>query len=339
MGIGTGLAVGIGAVASVGSAAIGASAAEKAANAQVNAANQAANLQHQDAQDSLAFQNKEWEKQQQNAQPWISAGQGALSQINTDLNNGTYGDFTGQFTAPTGATEQNDPGYQFRLNEGMKALDRGAAARGGLLTGGTAKAEQQYGQDYASNEYNNVYNRAFGQFQDSRNQFYANQANRFNRYAAISGLGQQTMSQLGNQGQAAAGNVANINLTSGQQIGQDYQNAGAARASGYVGQANAMTSGLGNLSSLAWLGLSAANQQNQPCWVAAELYGGWDAPQTKAIRSFLTTKFNKTKLGADFVAAYEKNGQKVAQMVKDSPELREFIKPVFDQFLAASEVA
>ena len=54
---------------------------------------------------------------------------------------------------------QTDPGYNFRFNEGMRGLERGAAARGGLLSGGFGRAAIRYGQDYASNEYTNVYNR------------------------------------------------------------------------------------------------------------------------------------------------------------------------------------
>jgi hypothetical protein len=71
------------------------------------------------------------------------------STVNPSL--GAYGSLS-QFQAPTAATEQNDPGFQFRLQQGQQALERSAAAKGGLLTGGTAQAEQQFGQDYASNE-------------------------------------------------------------------------------------------------------------------------------------------------------------------------------------------
>jgi len=52
-----------------------------------------------------------------------------------------------------------DPGYGFRLSEGLKSLDRQAAARGGLISGAALKAAQRYGQDYASNEFGNAYNR------------------------------------------------------------------------------------------------------------------------------------------------------------------------------------
>ena len=52
-----------------------------------------------------------------------------------------------------GAGLEQSPGYQFRLNEGLKALQRSAAARGTLLTGGTLKGLERYAQDYASGEY------------------------------------------------------------------------------------------------------------------------------------------------------------------------------------------
>jgi hypothetical protein len=153
------------------------------------------------------------------------------------------------FVAPTGATEQNDPGYQFRLSQGTDAIDRSAAASGNLFTGGTGKALTQFGQDYASNEYGNVYNRAMGQYAQNYNIFNNNQANQFNRLAAISGIGQTTANQLGVFGQQAANNVGNIDLATGQQIGNNLNNAGAARGSGYVGGANAWSGALGGASS------------------------------------------------------------------------------------------
>jgi hypothetical protein len=168
-------------------------------------------------------------------------------QVNTGL--GGYGSlmqpWTQQFQAPTDVTEQNDPGYQFRLQQGQQALERSAAARGGLLSGGTGKALQQYGQDYASNEYGNVYNRALGQYQQNYNIFQQNQANQFNRLAALSGVGQTAAGQLSSAGQSYANTNANLLGNIGQQVGSNINNAGAARASGYVGMANAL-GGLGN---------------------------------------------------------------------------------------------
>lgn len=158
------------------------------------------------------------------------------------------------FVAPTNVTEQNDPGYQFRLQQGTDALQRSAAASGNLFTGGTGQALEKFGQDYASNEYGNVYNRAMGQYAQNYNIFENNQANTFNRLAAISGIGQTTANQLGNFGQQAASNIGNIDLSSGAQIGQQLNNAAAARGSGYVGAANAYGGALsgipGNLMNL-----------------------------------------------------------------------------------------
>lgn len=161
--------------------------------------------------------------------------------------------WTQQFQAPTGLTEQNDPGYQARLQLGQTALQNSAAARGGLLTGGTAAGLNQYAQDYASNEYSNVYNRAFNQYATSYNQFQQNQANQYNRLASLAGLGQTTAGQLATIGGNAGQGIANTLLTGAGQIGGALQNAGAARASGYVGSANAYGGALSGLGSLGTL--------------------------------------------------------------------------------------
>lgn len=64
------------------------------------------------------------------------------------------------FKAPTAADVANEPGFQFRLEQGRKALEQSAAGKGVLRTGGTLKNLVDYGQNFASNEYGNVYNRA-----------------------------------------------------------------------------------------------------------------------------------------------------------------------------------
>lgn len=259
--ISTALAIG-GIAASVGGAAIGASAAGNAADAQAQAAMHAADLQHQDAQAALAFQQQQSALQQKNAQPWITAGQGAVTGLWSDLQNGGYPSWAGQFNAPTGLTEQNDPGFQARLKLGQQALERSAASRGGLLSGGTGRALTQYAQDYASNEYGNVYNRALGEYQQKYGEFQQAQANRFNRYASIAGLGQTATAQSGALGQAGAQNAGNILLTSGQQIGNSYQNAAAARASGYINQANSINAGIGGITGLLPFLLQQQQQQS-----------------------------------------------------------------------------
>lgn len=165
--------------------------------------------------------------------------------------------FNEQFQSPTDVTEQNDPGYKFRLQQGQEALQNSAAARGGLLSGGTAKALSDYNQNAASAEYGNVYNRAYNNFTTKYNQFKQNQNDLFNRYATLSGIGQTSAGQLSNAGLNFANNASGILQNSANQIGQQGNNAAAANASGYVGGANAITGAIGNstnsLSSLALL--------------------------------------------------------------------------------------
>jgi len=109
---------------------------------------------------------------------------------------------------------RNSPGYQFRLNEGMNALETGAAARGGLLSGGHIRSGTRYAQDYASNEYNN----------------------RFNQLQALTSGGQaatNTMISSGNNSVASANNAL-------AQSGAAQANAATQRGSIYSGTLGAL---------------------------------------------------------------------------------------------------
>src|SRR5437899_2493679 len=241
------------AVASVASAAIGSHAAGKAASTQASAAEQAAELQHQDAQSSLDFQKQEWNKQQQNEAPWLAAGKEGLFNLQNLTNTpgeGLLTPWTEQFQAPTLEQAQNEPGYKFAEQQGEEALQNSAGARGSLLSGNTLEALNNYAQNSATTNYSNVYSRALQQYQQRYGIFENNQTNTFNRLAALSGTGQTAATTLGSEGQQAASNIGNINLTSGAQIGQDYQNAAAARASGYVGSANAWSGSINGISNM-----------------------------------------------------------------------------------------
>lgn len=220
----TGLvAGGIGALGSLGAAAIGSSAASDAADKQAAAANQANQLQAQ------MFQ-----QQQANQQPWLQAGRGALTQMQDPYfqQNFSQSDF------------QADPGYQFRLQQGMDAIQRSAAARGGLGTTGTMKSLNDYAQGQASQEYQNAYNR-----------FTNNQTNRFNRLASLSGMGQTANAENAQAGMNYANNAGQNMMGAANAAGA----AGMASANGY---ANAL-SGLGN-SANTWMGLTMLNRGSQP---------------------------------------------------------------------------
>jgi hypothetical protein len=185
-----------------GSAVLGAYSADRAANTQAGAANRAADLQQQ-----------QFERQVELQAPFREAGVRALPELEAASRYTPFG--MNQFTA--------DPGYGFRLAEGQKALDRQAAARGGLISGGALKAAQRYGQEMGSQEYTNAFNR----YQTER------QA-RLNPLQSLAGVGQTSVGQLGQAGQAMASGV-------GEAGGQAAQ----ARASGYMGGVNALTQGLG----------------------------------------------------------------------------------------------
>jgi hypothetical protein len=118
---------------------------------------------------------------------------------------------------------QADPGYGFRMSEGMKALERSAAARGGLMSGGTGKALQRFGQEMGSQEYQNAFNR-----------YQAERSARLNPLQSLAGVGQTSTNALGVAGQ-------NYATGAGEALGAGAQ----ARASGYMGMANAVSGGLG----------------------------------------------------------------------------------------------
>jgi hypothetical protein len=197
----------------IGSSLIGGSAAKSAASTQSAAADRAAELQAE-----------QFRQTREDQAPYRTAGYNALAEMQR-----TAGNVPGAFSFTNQAMYQ-DPGYAFRLSEGQKALDRQAAARGGLISGGALKAAQRFGQDLGSQEYQSAYNRAltgYGTDVARENQLY-------NRQAAMAGIGQTATNLVGQAGQNYATSAGNL-----------MTGAGAAQAAGQVGMANAVTGGLG----------------------------------------------------------------------------------------------
>ena len=197
----------------IGSAILGAASSRSAAKTQVGAADRAAELQR-----------TQFEQTREDQAPYREAGYNALANLQR-----TAGNVPGAFKFGAG-DYQADPGYAFRLSEGQKALDRQAAARGGLISGGALRAAQRYGQEMGSQEFGNAYNRALTGYNTgvaSENQLY-------NRQAALAGIGQTATNLVGQAGQNYANSAGNL-----------MTGAGAASAAGQVGMANAFTGGLG----------------------------------------------------------------------------------------------
>jgi hypothetical protein len=190
--------------------------------------------------------NQQYQQTRADQMPFMEAGKTALNKLIPLATNYTPFDYNAM-TA--------DPGYGFRLSEGQKALDRQAAARGGLISGSALKAATRYGQDMGSQEYNSSFNR-----------YLAQRNAELNPLQSLAGMGQTTATNLGTMGAQNAATMGNY-ATSGA----------ASSAAGRMGETQALTSGLGtylNYSQGSKL-TDALNQQNmllqqrtykQPVW-------------------------------------------------------------------------
>ena len=157
-------------------------------------------------------QRRQFERQIELQEPFRLAGVNALPEL---IEASRYTPFSmDQF--------QQDPGYAFRMREGLKALDRSAAARGGLLGGNQLRGVTQFGQDLASQEYTNAFNR-----------YQSERAARLNPLQSLAGMGQSNAATMAQQ----AGQF-------GQNMAENALMRGNMRASGYAGIANAATSGI-----------------------------------------------------------------------------------------------
>lgn len=140
-------------------------------------------------------QRRQYDQTREDMMPWLTAGRGALGRLEGLLANPD--------------SIQNSAAYQWRFNQGLQGLDRSAAARGNLFSGGHHADVLGYGQGMASQEY----------------------TDQWNRLAGLAGVGQTTASNLGSFGANAASNVGNALGNIGQarqsmyqQQGQNYAN-------------------------------------------------------------------------------------------------------------------
>ena len=178
-----------------------ANAAQSAADTSAEATNRATELQRRMYDENVARQK-----------PFYDVGVNALPEL---VNASKYTNFgMKQF--------QQDPGYGFRLKEGQQALDRSAAARGGLISGGALKAAQRYGQDMGSQEYMNAFNR-----------YQTERAARLQPLQSLTGMSQTTANTLGTAGSNMAGHIGNAYMQQGVNQGNALLAGSQARASSY----------------------------------------------------------------------------------------------------------
>ena len=200
-----------------GSAVIGGLSSMMASNTAASAANNATQAQ----QGMFNTVN------QQNA-PYRQAGYSALGQM-------------GQMTGPGGSMSQPftaadlqsnlAPNYQFQLGQGIGALNNQMNLTGGINSGNTMKAVNDYAQNFAGNAYQNAFNN-----------YQTSQSNIFNRLSTIAGMGSGANQTTAQAGTTTAGNAGNAMIAGGQ-----------ASAAGQMGIGNSLSSGLNTIGGLNYL--------------------------------------------------------------------------------------
>ena len=224
-------AAGAMALGSIAGGVISAGGARDAARTQADAANNAAALQKEQFDQQMALQ-----------EPYRQAGLTGQNRLMELLGLGGnagaagYGQYARDFSMQD---FQQDPGYAFRLGEGLKAMGHQAGARGGLISGQTMKGMENYRQGLASQEYGNAFNRY--------------QTNRQNQL--------QPLGNLMSSGQAAASNQAGAAGQYGVNAGNLMGQAGQSIAAGQMGAANSIGNALS--SSASAYGNYLQSSQNQ----------------------------------------------------------------------------
>lgn len=150
------------------------------ANAQSKAAKRAAGASNNATDATIEEQRRQYDQTRKDQLPFLEAGYDSLRRQNAFLN----GDWSGF---------QNSPDYLFALDQGTKSLDRGAAARGAMFSGGADADRIALGQGLAT-QYSNNY---------------------WNKLAGRAGQGQTSAAGLGQLGAGMAGNIGNALMANG----------------------------------------------------------------------------------------------------------------------------
>lgn len=233
-----------------------AQAAKDAANAQMEAAKLALAQQQKQFDATNAINKGIYDTQQANIEPWLNAGHKALDTLSDTVRTHTPFDMS-HF--------EEDPGYHFRLDEGLKALENSAAARGGLLSGNTGKALVNYGQQAGSQEYGAAFNR-----------YQTEYGNKIAPLQSLAGVGQTAVGQSNTAGSGYASSAQQAAQNNSTAQGNLITGAGNALATGYTGAANANASGY--LTGASILNntineMNRINQGNATNALTAKIYG------------------------------------------------------------------
>lgn len=217
-------------MAAITSAVIGAGAALYAANKQGQAADKAASASQNATNAAINQQNLNYDRTAANLQPYTAAGTNALTGLQR-LNSGDYSGF------------QSSPDYQFSLSQGLQGLDRSAAARGSLFSGGQQADILKYATGLA------------GQYLGNYRNALQSQAN----------MGLTAGTSLGSIGAGQSGAIGNYLMG----------NAGNQTAAGY-NSANVQSNLVNQLGGAA--GQIAGQYGSTPAQTTASSYAGMGSP-------------------------------------------------------------
>ena len=209
-------------------------------NAASSAADTAAGASTQASNASIAEQRRQFDINQANQQPFLTAGTSAVKRLGTGVEAGgefgSYTPFNFQYDPAT------DPGYGFRMSEGMNALNRSIAAKGLGVSGMGIRGAQAFGQGLAAGSIKD----AFDMYTTRYNANNLAQNNLYNRLAGVAGTGQTSANQVGTAGANMASNVGNTLMSNAGNVGNAAMASAGAQQSAYGGAANMLGRLYGN---------------------------------------------------------------------------------------------
>lgn len=227
-----------------------------------NAALGAADTQRRYGEQANQFLGGQYDQAQGYFAPGSRAGQYGLSGLMSErFTTGAPAEF--QYGAYQGPGQfnlselENDPGYKFRLGQGLDAVQSRIGAQGGRGGGNAMTALNDYAQGFASNEVNNAFSRFANQRDFGRGAYESDRGfasdqygDRFNRQFAVNEQGLGRFRGLADMGQNAWQNQSQNAMNYGQMYGNNLMGIGNSMAAGQVGAANARNqAGQNNLSS------------------------------------------------------------------------------------------
>jgi hypothetical protein len=210
----------------IGAAVIGGAASYYGAQEVAGATEEAAKQQAAATESTNALMQQQYEQTRKDQEPWRVAGEKALQTIQSTP------DF--QFSAQD-FEAMKDPAYEFRMEEGVNALDRSAASRGRLLSGAQDRAVTRYGSNLASQEYTNAFNRQLATYQQN-----------LGTQQSLAGVGQTATNLTSQAGQQTAANMAQNTMQSTAAQNALAMSGAQTTANMYGNIAQSVNQGMGN---------------------------------------------------------------------------------------------